>query len=294
MKKISLNLSGTGEDISFDNSQSGSTKSTETPKVVIEQPSELISPQSGMEMQNVSIPKDVYEALLVVAKSQMKKKEEPQQSNNQEIQSALADAISKLADASESKERRFLGARPVEYFEIDSEDLLPSPEIFFTTSVSYAIYDDKRNGHTIKTPYGRPFKFKVAYRVVEKGITRDPKYTTLSSLIVLSKKESEWLKNHTKFGFSFYLQRNGGSDTSTELQELRGKAYQMVSSMNDHQVMQRATLEGLSMTSMDIDKLRRDLSMKIASNMQKEIDKIRSKPMESLDDFSKIRGGATT
>lgn len=180
----------------------------------------------------------------------------------------------------------YMGGRPVDVVQIDKDDLITEGmgAIFFAKSVSFALYDDLRNGHAIKTPYNRPFKFKVLQRTVDKSSQRTPVYMSLSACIVRSKKEAKWLREHTLFGIKFHEQKDGGKDISDDLQDKIVKAWQIVSSYDDHTVMQRCIGENLNVDTPDITTLRKRLSFQIAKNMSRDEEKLRRKPVDDLND----------
>lgn len=229
--------------------------------------------------KTVSIDADVL-AVLVTAL----KKSENSSGNSDE----LAKAIKQLADVtaeSNTGDMRFLGSRPIDSVQIDRDDVLSVPDIFFSNSVSFAIYDDKRAGHTIKTPYGRSFKFKTTTRVIDKTSSRSPVYTSLSAVVISSKKESQWLRSHTLFGIKFFEKKSDGKDINLEMQDKIVNSWAMVSQFEDHYVMQRCMSEGIAVDTDDISQLRRRLAFKIAQNMISSDKKRRDEIVKNQDDF---------
>ncbi len=250
------------------------------PQVLIEE--HALTNETPRAGRKVEIDEDVLELLKDLAKGRKEGK------TSVDVNERLALALDKLAEASmqstDNAAGRFMGARPVDSYTIDKDDVMDGVAIFFAKSAAYALYDDVRNGHTIRTPYGRSFKFKLLIRQVDKTSARNPVYLSLSALQVRSKKEYEWLKAHTLFGIKFYEQKDGGKEISEDLQDLIVKAWQITSQMDDHTVMQRCNGENIDIDTSDISKLRKKLAFKIATNMSRDADKIRSKPVQDLDD----------
>lgn len=282
MKKISINFIAGEDDFNLDVT-SADSKKEEAPKQKPQVEVHDLTYEDKVPLhgkKKVEIDLDVLEALLASAKNGNR--------NDGSANEELAKAISRLAEATaegnDTADRRFLGARPVDAYTIDADDVLPNAIIFFANSVSFAIYDDKKAGFTIKPPYNRSFKFKTIQRVVDKSSARTPVYLSLSAVIVRSKKEAEWLRKHSLNGIKFFEQKDGAKDISLELQDKIVQAWSIVSTFDDHTVMQRCITDGINVDSSDIGVLRRKLSFKIAENMNKDEEKIRRNPVKDYED----------
>lgn len=276
MKKIQLNLIGE-DDFSLDVKKPDKTE--ETKKVIVESFTNEL-PKSGEE--NVVLPKSVVEALA----SLVKKSNTSEKHSDDDSKSLLRELAELLAENSSASEgRRFLGQRPIDAVRIDADDVLSVPSVFFAHSVSFSIYDDLRNGHTIKTPYNRPFKFKLIERVVDGSTTRNPKYISISAVIVRSKKESDWLREHSLNGIKFFEKMDGIKEIGAELQDKLVKAHSIVSTMNDHEVIQQCLAVGIKVDTMDNTQLRKKLTKKKAEDMLMHERRIQRKVVEDFGDF---------
>lgn len=288
MNKISINL--IGQEDNFDlkiTSPASGDKTSETPSAtqdkekVLIQETDVTSELPNAGKRQVTVDADLLEVLVGIAKGQAASKVKD---------TDLATAIKQLADATsegnDTADRRFLGARPVEAYVIDKDDIFPDNGfvMFFANSTSFAIYDDKRAGFTIKPPYNRTFKFKTLQRTVDKSSPRNPNYISLSTIIIRSKKEAEWLRSHSLFKIKFFEKKGEVSGVSLDLQDKIVKAWGIVSVMEDHLVMQRCNNEGIEIDTTDINQLRKRLSFKIAENMSKDEQKMRKKPLQDLED----------
>lgn len=280
MNKLTVKLIGTDEpslelNITPPNNQAKNTVTVEDTIVT----DKLPSPGDKVE-----IDRDVLETLLTLAKDK-------KNGSSSDINDKLSKAIDRLAEATaegnDTMDRRFLGARPVDFVQVDKSDIMENNGfvIFFAKSVSFAVYDDKRNGFTIKPPYNRSFKFKTIQRIIDKTSQRNPTYLSLSAVIIRSKKEAQWLREHSLFGIKFHEQKDGGKDISEDLQDKIVQAWGIVTTLDDHTVMQRCIGEGIQVDTSDITKLRKRLSLKIATNMSRDEEKIRRRPVKDYEDI---------
>ena len=87
--------------------------------------------------------------------------------------------------------------------DIDPEDVLDEGVTFFSHQVFYVIADDKRNGHNVRTPFGKPIIFMYqSTRQVKHG--NETKLHNVSAYTSYSKKEVEWIREHKFFGTIFF------------------------------------------------------------------------------------------
>lgn len=275
MRAIIVKLNG--ED-NFSLDVSKPEKNDEKKTVVVESLTAEL-PETGEEM--VQLPKSVIEALAGI----VKKQKEEDKSSGSDTKALIRELAEILAENGNDSGRRFLGSRPMEAIEIDASDVLSVPAIFFAHSVAFSVYDDLRNGHTIRTPYKRPFKFKLIERVVDGSVTRAPKYVSISAVIVRSKKEAEWLRAHSLNGIKFFEKINGVQEIGAELQDKLVKAHSIVSTMDDHSVIQQCLAIGIKVDTMDNTELRRKLTMKRAEEMLAHEKRIQRKVVQDFEDF---------
>lgn len=279
MKKLFVNYVGVENEPTLNLNLTPPVKEKEDKNTVIVEDHHTTTelPKAG---NKVEIDADVLEVLVSYAK-------EKKNGGNSDSNDKLAAAIEKLAEASlnanDSADNRFLGRRPVESVRIDKDDVMDGFAIFFAKSVSFALYDDQRNGFTIKTPYGRAFKFKTLQRVVDKASTRTPVYMSLSAVVIKSKKEAQWLREHTLFGIKFFERKDDGKEISEDLADKIVKAWQIVSQMDDHTVLQRCIGEGMDVDTPEQSKLRKKLAFKIAQNLSRDEERLRKRPVDDLN-----------
>ena len=87
--------------------------------------------------------------------------------------------------------------------DIDPSDILEEGVTFFSHQVAYVIADDKRDGHNVRTPFGRAIKFTYqSTRQVKTG--NETRLHNLSTYTSYSKTEVEWIESHKFFGTIFF------------------------------------------------------------------------------------------
>jgi len=156
--------------------------------------------------------------------------------------------------------------------QIDQSDYLPEPVAFFTYSRRYVIWDDKRYGQPVKTPYNRPFIFINVSTHVTGGVGRNGTQVLHTSVCLVStKKEVEWLQKHSLYKTVFFESMGETAtiiDRHFALKMQEGLAE--ISSLTEYEIMKRAIDAGVS-PSKDLSAMRSALIVKIAQrNMTAE------------------------
>lgn len=115
------------------------------------------------------------------------------------------DDITKVIQASVNTRDRDLNYEGgIKEEDIPVDDFIDEGIRFCAPSGGYVIVDDRRKGHRVLIPYNKPhifFEYE-ATRRVQQG-----KYETIapySVYISKSKKEAEWLRNHSHYNVLFY------------------------------------------------------------------------------------------
>ena len=129
---------------------------------------------------------------------------------------------------------------------------------------------DKKFGQDVHTPYKTPIRFAHVYRYNQKGSTRfDNNTVCLSSAKVHSKKEAEWLRNHSLFKIKFFEKIDDVRRYDVSFAEKMVEMSNMLNNMSQFEVLERAKLENIPPDT-DVDKVRRELTYKLANaSMQK-------------------------
>ena len=167
--------------------------------------------------------------------------------------------------------------------ELPVDDYLDIPTTYFAFSKYYALWGDKRQGQHVATPYNKKIEFDALYRfnrnnVAGKGI----EVVTISQAVIRSKKEDEWLQNHSLFGIKFFKNMNDATNVDVTLSEKMAEMQSMISGMDDMKVVERAKMEGVNVKNPDIQKIRQELVQKLAYQaMTKE----RQRSKQTLEEY---------
>lgn len=154
--------------------------------------------------------------------------------------------------------RRSFGIRSVSMDEIDPEDVLEDPVLFFCWGSATAIWDDYRNGLAIDTPYKRPIVFYPLSRMRSK-VTG--KIQTICFAKVYSKKEAEFVRRHSEWQSKYFQSIVNVQQQDGELVTFAIEANAEVNRMNQHEMFSRAASilrdKGQHLTTADPDEIRR-------------------------------------
>jgi hypothetical protein len=190
----------------------------------------------------------------------------------------LKDVMSDLADILNPTPGQRHRARTTA--EIDRNDYLAEPVMFFTYKNYYSIHSETRYSHEEKTPYGRPIVFQNVTGHIT-GNPRGGKQTVqISAAQIQTKKELEWMRSSPKFNVVFFEKMKDVMDIDPVRATHLAQAMAEISSLSEFQVTQRAAAQGIQMGT-DVEQMRRKLIEKMAK--------------ESMDmEMSVSRNAATT
>tara|TARA_R100000808_G_C2154309_1_gene165209 strand:- start:1730 stop:2509 length:780 start_codon:yes stop_codon:yes gene_type:complete len=156
------------------------------------------------------------------------------------------------------------GTRMVAESEIDVDDYLDIPATFFCYSFSYTLFGDMKYGRQVKSPYGTPIKFKPLYRYKRQGATKFSSATvSVSVATVRSKKELEWLRNHSLFNIKFFEKIGDAQNADVTFSEKVVETSNRLNSMSQFEVIERAKSEGIPISD-DVDDIKRRLCFYLA------------------------------
>lgn len=232
-------------------------------------PREAKSNEAPIAEELVTLPKSQFEALMAQMEERILKKVSTKSN------AVGAELLETMRDATYSGSSRE-GLRPMGLDDFDTDDVLPEPVMFFTYSIGYMVMDDVKQGHAIRTPYNRPFKFTHLFRYERIGSRDKKEFMMVSVCKVSSKKELEWLQRHSLYGVKFFEDIRNVRSIDVEMQERLVEASGEISRLNDHEIVQRALGEGIA-ASTDINKMKRSLIQAIAQKrIQEKSNRIQS------------------
>jgi len=147
-------------------------------------------------------------------------------------------------------------------YEVDKLDYLDDEKLFFTYHFTYHIFGDVRWGQQVQTPYKRPIEFKPLYRY--RNRINKNKMISVSMCRLRSKKEYDFMTNHSLYGIKFFETQDGATTIDKmDADKLTDIASQF-STLNEHEVIARAKQEGIEIDTPDVNKIRRRLIMHLA------------------------------
>ena len=161
--------------------------------------------------------------------------------------------------------------------EFDPSDYDEKGATFTSYGNGYLIVDDVRRGYAVRTPYGRLFKFRFqAGRITRVG--RVDNYSSFCSFTTHSKKEIEWLRNHSRYRIEFYEDTNLALDANARKIGIASKIHKMVEAMEQDQILSRAKTYNIPIGG-DLGDIKTTLSLAMADEemqRQAERDEVRN------------------
>ena len=167
--------------------------------------------------------------------------------------------------------------------DIDPEDVLSEGVTFFCHQVAYIISDDKRNGHNVRTPFGRVIKFTYqSTRQIKTG--NETKLHNLSIYTRFRKKQIKWTKDHKFYGTIFFNNHSEALGTDAKKATKLARIILTLQRYDVHKILRIA--KSLDIPSMqDISALRTIIANKQADQeMSQEDAQNRLKVREAIID----------
>lgn len=274
------------------------------------------APKEEKQPENVTVSKDQLEALMESNKAMMAKiqslenrETKPPQTSEEEMEKRLEEKVRQMlkvtqqpqSNSSDKLEKvlsnlvkqqqttpiaaggghKLVAALTRD--EIDMDDILEEPATFFAYSVRYSVWDDRRSGQYVATPYQKPIFFHPHLRYLKQGTenTRFGKqFISISQAVVHSKREAEFLRDHTLFGIKFHEKIGDAIDIEPDVSEAVTRIAQRTDNMSQLDVINQCKNLGLPMME-DVKVMKRMLVRKLA---EKEVEGKKGRPV--ADAFS--------
>lgn len=153
--------------------------------------------------------------------------------------------------------------------DIDKDDFDKDGILFHSYSAGYLIVDDKRNGHSVKTPYGNQIMF--IHQGTKKTRDASGKFDVVNlyaSYRSHSKKEIQWLRDHTLYGLMFHEDASLALNADVVMAQRLMKHVTAIESM-DASAFHRACEENKVPATADIKAMKMALAYKVA---QREVE----------------------
>jgi len=188
---------------------------------------------------------------------------EKETSNSGKAMEMIAEALDKLNNKSNDKPVAAVGQYSFDtgYTEsdIDEDDVLDREDwvTFVSHQMMNVIVDDKRHGRSVRAPFDKiVFKY-VSTRQVKNG--NETEIYQISAYTCRSKKELEWLRNHSMFNITFYDKIESALTESSKRASRIGQIMMVLKNMNQNELISMAKQNGLAIGT-DINILRGSLA----------------------------------
>jgi len=164
--------------------------------------------------------------------------------------------------------------------EIDFDDVMDEPHIFFCYSRFHQMYGFTEKGVEITTPYGNPITFQ-PYRSYQKAniAGKGMDLIWVSRALIHSKIEAQWIRDHFEYGTKVFDSASDMQKVDITLQQKMSEVSAMVSKMNEHSIIVRCRAEKLHITE-DFGEMKRSLIQHLANQ---EIEKAKLKDKLELE-----------
>jgi len=190
--------------------------------------------------------------------------------------------IDSIAQAMAKKEMYAKGGRTYsDIKDLDPDDYDEVGATFTSYGGGYLIVDDVRNGHAVRTPYGRPLRFTFqGGRITEVG--RVQEYSSFCAINIHSKKEIAWLRGHSRYGIEFYEDTKLAMSADAVKIGIASRVSKAMSGLDQHQLLARAKQYGIPLGG-DLSDVRVQLILAIADEeMGKQEQEIKERNQGSI------------
>jgi hypothetical protein len=151
------------------------------------------------------------------------------------------------------------------YLEDLADDWVDEGVSFFTYTYKTSLWGDKRNGTYIPNPNNGVILFKPLLRT-KRNVSgkRGSDVVSVSMYVSNSKREIEYLRNHSKYGIAFHETLEKAANVDYSMAMKLSECNNLVESLSDQQVIVRSQQEGLTLLS-DVKIMRQRLTETLAT-----------------------------
>lgn len=153
--------------------------------------------------------------------------------------------------------------------DIDPSDWMTKPAVFYCFKYFMPIFDDKRYGKAVQTPYGGEIRFEYYTHKIKKTGTKYDEAIPVAKCVLHSKRESEWMRNHSLFNRVFFEKLDDGAVVDFNEAGILERVIGMVNNMSQGDVISRAQRSGIPMSD-DVDKVKAGLINVMVSELKIE------------------------
>jgi len=151
--------------------------------------------------------------------------------------------------------------------EILADDYLEIPATFFAYSIRFTLSGDMRRGKVSSNPNNSKFiKFEPHYRYNKRTAARGLTTVSICRAVIHSKKEAQWLREHSLFGIKFFENITTAIDSDVLRAEKMVQTSNMINALSDMRIIDRAKKEGINIQDPDINNIKQKLIKKITDD----------------------------
>lgn len=165
--------------------------------------------------------------------------------------------------------------------DIDPDDVLKEPVVFWCTGHSHSIFSENRKGHNVRPPFNRPIRFEHSYTDVT-GVGSNKSVIKVGVYSAFSKKVAEWLRGSIEYGVRFFENVSSVAKIDMYFANKLAEAARSISALDNHQLMQRAQLMGIVITQ-DFANVKQQVIQKIAEEEARKNSEIQRAGMVPSD-----------
>lgn len=211
---------------------------------------------------------------------------------NQIDTNLLANAIVDGFAAKEGNRNGVVNRRTYTKDTLPFEDLLEKPVMFFAFCNSTIIFDDVvKGGLTVNAPH-HPIVFNPYLRYEQPG--QKGKIITQCMALVWSKKQVEFVRNHSLFSIEYFEKLSDATNYSVDLIDKVVAAYERVKHLNEYQVKQKCIEMNINIDTQDFKVLRKKIAHEMAKDIQKAEDFARLQEVEDASISQQIKSNESS
>ena len=180
--------------------------------------------------------------------------------DNESLLKGLTDAFTKAIEKAGGKQESIsyeeLKYKTVTQGQINIEDVMETPVVFYAHNCGYLIVDDSKHGQSVRAPY-KPIMFEFHFnKLTGKGKEQD--IINYSKYVCSSKLEYEFLKSHTFFNIIFFESRKDLEAVDYRMTQKVIKNMTSLKNMAPYKIIEVARQNGIDINGAadDLDKLR--------------------------------------
>lgn len=180
------------------------------------------------------------------------------------ISQDLVEALVELAKNNSDNQKKNQKYDPMQYRDPDPKDRLEEPKVFWSHGVIMVLGDDRRDGQPFPAPYG-PVVFKPV-ATDKKQVGKEVNLIIFNKYICQSKKELDFLMNHSLFNVVFFERVNEIQSTDVRYALTLARYIGSLRATSAIQIFDQAKQMGIPRETDSVDQMRVIIAQKMAKD----------------------------